>query len=114
MLDDEFFDCWEAVTKSEMSSSSGGGSDHESGFDEFFECLEPVAKTSFSWQYLLELQRLLNAVDLGKLNLDEVDMRMFSFGSGRGKRSRIRKLKKPAVHWKIGLGWGWGWSEGWI
>ena len=51
MLDDEFFDCWEAVTKSEMSSSSG-------------ECFEPVAKTSFSW---LAVGQVLSAVGLSML-----------------------------------------------
>ena len=67
---------------------------------------------TFSWKYLLELQRLYNAVDMGLLDASAVAVRLDRFSPSRGKRNRIRKLIKPAVQ---GISFEWfGYGSGMV
>ena len=91
----QFFDCREPVGEQCFDSREPVGL-------QFFDCRDSVG-TVFSWQYLLELQRLANAVDKGQLSSGAMDARMASF-SGGSRRVRTKKIK-PAV--PIGGETGW-------
>jgi len=64
--------------------------------EQFFDCFSE----RYSWQFLMELQRLMNAVDKGQLSAEAVDEHLkkcCQFCSFRRKRKAVRKIAPLAV-----------------